>query len=191
MNFPGNCFFNHAEKKVWIDIPKNASKSVGYHLRRSPNWKNGNYIEEKIYDYTAYAVVRDPIKRWKGSTIEVAYHYIHYIKYDYSRLEKWFEAKNWKNFDRINDLHHKKLDYFTKGLQNINWISLDSSDFEQTIKQHLDIEEDLVRLNSTEENEAKKHIEPYVDKILSDHVFINKLKSFYATDYEILNSSIN
>lgn len=188
MNFPGNCFFNHNKKKVWIDIPKNASKSIGYHLRNSQDWKNGNYIEENIYNYKAYAVVRDPIKRWKGSTIEIAYHYVHYTKYDYSLLERWFAAKNWKNFEKINDLHHKKLDYFTNGLQDITWISLDNTDFEQNIKYHLGIEEDLVKLNSTEENEAKKYIEPYVNEILSDSEFVIKLKNFYATDYEILNS---
>ena len=187
MNFPGNCFVNHDNKKMWIDIPKNASKSIGWHLRRSPDWKNANYIQDKIYDYKTYAIVKDPIQRWRGSTIELAFHFLFHNKYDYSLLGEWFKVRDWKNFESKGDIHHFNIEYYTQGLNDIVWIPIDDK-FEETVCNYLEINEPLVKLNSTEENEHKKHIEPHLDKILSDLEFINKLKNFYARDYEILNS---
>lgn len=187
MNFPGNCYFNHEKRKTWIDIPKNASKTISHHLLRSKNWKPGSFVKEKIYDYNSYAIIRDPIDRWRGSTIEVAYHYFHIKNYDIIELEKWLEHKNWKNFDSIGDLHHQRMSYFVGGLTNITWISLDNN-FEEKIKLHLGIDPPLVKINATEENEYKKIIAPYIDDMLSDNNFIDKLLLYYESDYNILSS---
>lgn len=190
MNFPGNCYFNHSKKRVWIDIPKNASKTIGHHLRRSKDWKNGNYIEEGIYSYNAYAVIRDPIKRWRGSTIEIAFHHLQYNNFNYDLLPEWFMHKDWKNFEKRHDLHHLTVDYFTKGLENITWIPLNRN-FEELVKTYLEIEEPLEWMNSTEENEHKKRIEPYVDELLDDSAFISKLKDYYRRDFEIFERSLS
>ena len=183
----GKCFYNQTEKKLWVEIPKNASKTVSHHLIRSSLWKNGNYIHDNLFDYKCYAIIRDPIQRWKGSTIELASHHMLHNKNNYDLLPQWFKTRNLKNFTFINDIHHRKMEYFTEGLQNVTWIAMDEN-FEQSIKYHLGIKEDLVKLNSTLENEVKTHIVPYVEEILSDSDFVNKLKQFYKEDIDLFES---
>ena len=187
MNFPGNCFYNHEEKRLWIDIPKNASKSVSHHLRYNLKWKNGNYIHDQIFDYESIIVVRDPIDRWKGSTIEVCFHHLFHNKYDFTNFEIWLQRRNWKNFDRIGDLHHQPLSYFCSNkLTNKKYIAMNEN-FAKTVESVFGIK-DLVTLNTTADNEYKKQIEPYIDEILSDESFLNKLKGFYKEDIELFDS---
>jgi len=187
MNFPGNCYFNHRERKMWIDIPKNASKTIGHHLRASNDWVNGNYIQEGIYDYRAYAVIRDPIKRWRGSTIEIAFHHLQYNDFDYSVLGDWFKEKDWKNFEKKHDLHHLNTSYFVQGIGDLTWIPLNKN-FETLVQSYLGISEPLVNFNTTDDNLHKRYIEPYVDEILSDPSFVQKLKTYYEDDYAILEN---
>jgi hypothetical protein len=188
MNFPGNCLYNHKEEKMWLDIPKNASKSISHHLLKM-GWKNGNYIEDKKHHYEAVIVVRDVISRWKGSTIEVCYHHIHHAKYDFLNFETWFTNKNWKSFDRIGDLHHQPLSYFCRDLIKPRYIAMDSR-FSRNVKDILAIE-DLRTINSTIENEHKVKIETYVNELLLDDVFINKLLQYYAEDQTIFLAASN
>ena len=187
MSFQGKCFVNHDSKKIWIEIPKNASKTVSHHLFRSRLWKNGNYIHDDLFDYKSYAVIRDPIQRWKGSTIELASHHMLHNKNNYGLLPQWFENRNLKNFSFVNDIHHRKMEYFVDGLKNVTWVAMDKN-FEQSIKYNLDIKEDLVKLNCTKENEVKKRIVPYVEKILSDEDFVAKLKQYYKEDIDLFES---
>jgi hypothetical protein len=186
--FQGNCYVHNNSKKLWIEIPKNASKTISYHLYKSPNWRNGNYIKEGLYDYSHYAIIRDPIKRWERSTLEICMHYLHYTKYDYISFDRWFKAKDWKNFDKMGNIHYFKMDFYTHGLDNVKWISLDDANFEENVRSIFEIEEKLMKINSTEENEFKKSIENYINEILSDSEFIQKLKDYYADDYAILDS---
>ena len=185
MNFPGNCFYNHKEQKMWLDIPKNASKSISHHLLRM-GWKNGNYIKDNKYHYEAVIVVRDVIDRWKGSTIEICYHHAQYNKFDFSNFDQWFGSRNWKNFERRGDIHHQPLSYFCRDLINPHYIAMDSN-FLETVKNVLGIE-NLKTINSTLDNEHKIKIEPYVDELLSDSQFIDKLYNYYKDDQDIFTS---
>jgi len=79
------------------------------------------------------------------------------------------------------------MEYFVDGLKNVTWVAMDKN-FEQSIKYNLDIKEDLVKLNCTKENEVKKRIVPYVEKILSDEDFVAKLKQYYKEDIDLFES---
>jgi len=179
MNFPGNCYLNHTERKMWLDIPKNASKSVSHDLMRM-GWKNGNYIRDSIYDYEAIIVVRDVVERWKGSTIEVCYHHLQYNNFKFDNFAAWFERKNWKNFKSIGDLHHQPLSYFCRDLTNPTYIAMDKN-FKLNISKALGIN-DVKKYNSTIENEHKLKVEPYVNELLSDPAFIEVLLEYYKED---------
>lgn len=187
MSFPGNCFYEHSQKRLWIDIPKNASKSISQHLRFKLKWKHGNYVKDNIFDYESIIVVRDPIQRWKGSTIEVCFHHLFHNKYSFENFETWLERKNWKNFDRIGDLHHKPISWFCDNrLSNKKYIAMDKN-FNQTVESIFGIK-DLVTLNTTADNKYKKQVEPYIDEILSDESFLNKLKEYYKEDIELFET---
>jgi hypothetical protein len=182
MNFPGNCFYKHDEKKMWIEIPKNASKSISHHLLRM-KWKNGNYIEDKTYDYEAIIVVRDVIDRWKGSTLEICYHHAFHNKFDLSKFEPWFFSRDWKNFVKRGDIHHQPLSYFCKNLTNPHYIAMDSN-FDENVKNSLGIT-NLKTINSTKENTEKLKLKPYVDELLTDQSFLEKLYDYYKEDQEL------
>lgn len=186
MNFPGNCFYNHVEKRMWVEIPKNASKSISHHLLYNMGWKNGNYIKDNIYDYEPIVIVRNSIDRWKGSTIEICYHHMQYNKFDFTGFEQWFQNKNFKNFEKRGDLHHQPISYFCKNLSNMKYIAMDEN-FKENVKSTFGIE-NLKTINSTAENEHKRKIEPYVDEILKDENFITKLKQFYKEDIELFET---
>ena len=188
MNFPGNCFYNHKEQKMWLDIPKNASKSVSHNLLKM-GWKNGNYIKDKNHHYEAVIVVRDVVSRWKGSTIEICYHHIHHSKYYFSNFEHWFNSRNWENFEKRGDLHHQPLSYFCRDLHNPHYIAMDNN-FSKTINDVLGIN-DLRTINSTVENEHKLRIEPYVDELLVNTDFMKKLLDYYAEDQAIFLAASN
>lgn len=185
MDFPGNCLYNHSQKKMWLDIPKNASKSISYHLLNM-GWKNGNYIDDEIYDYQTFIIVRDVLDRWKGSTIEICYHHVQYNLFDFTDFGKWFKENNWKEFDKNIDLHHQKLSFFNEGLSNIKYIAMDRN-FEYNVKNNMNIQDDIIQRNSTIENEHKLKIKPYVDELLSDETFRNKIYDFYEDDQRIFN----
>lgn len=182
MNFPGNCFYDHDNNKMWIDVPKNGSKSISHHLLRM-GWKNGNYIDDQIYDYEAIVVVRDVVGRWKGSTIEICYHHVQYNNFDFANFSHWFDLKNFKGFEQRNDLHHRPTSFFTSKLTNITYIAMDSR-FEESVEKHLGIA-DLKTINSTADNQHKIAIEPYVDQLLLDEQFKSKLLDIYNDDQKI------
>jgi hypothetical protein len=179
MNFPGNCFYNHIGRKMWLDIPKNASKSISHDLMKM-GWENGNYIKDSIYDYEAIIIVRDVVGRWKGSTIEVCYHHLMHNNFKFDNFTTWFEKKDWKNFKSIGDHHHQPLSYFCRDLINPKYIAMDKN-FKLNIYNVLGISE-LKTINSTIENEHKLKVEPYVNELLSDPAFVEILLEHYKED---------
>ena len=190
MSFPGNCYYNHDKKIMWLDIPKNASKSVSRHLWISKEWKSGNYIEDGIYDYKAYGVIREPISRWFASTVEIAYHHLQSRLFNYSVIEPWFKAHEYYvEFDRKRNLHHQRMDYFVSDkIKDMNWIAMDER-FEDRICNALGIEKPLFRLNIAEENEHKLELRKHIEHLKNDETFMTKLKEYYKPDTEIFEKA--
>lgn len=180
-DYNGNCLYNHPQRKMWVDVPKCASKSISKSLMNI-QWLSGNYVEDNIYDYNSVVVVRDVLDRWKGSTLEICYHHIQYNYYDLSNFESWFYDKDWKNFVVLNDIHHYEISFFTKGLQNIDYVAMDDK-FEERLKQKLGITS-LSSVNRTKDNEYKVKVKQYVDDLLSDDAFVNKIYEYYKTDQD-------
>lgn len=175
---------------MWVDIPKNASKSVSHYLMKvcKDPWIPGNFIQDSIYDYHAICVVRDVLDRWRGSTLEVCHYPINHGKLTYSEFGDWFDKQNWKNFDTKGDLHHKPISFFTDGLSRIQYVALDRH-FESSIQNAFNTTESLPKINATKNNEIKKMIEPYVDFLLEDIEFVNKIYKYYAEDQLIFEEA--
>jgi len=104
----GRGLINSEKDKFWLDIPKNASQTTIHGLtNRHPNdgkWVPINSENFKVNSIQKYLIVRDPIQRWVGSSVELAWHH-HKTKSE----GNFFARKNlkeWYDMHARPDLHH-------------------------------------------------------------------------------------
>lgn len=172
----------------WLNIPKCASNTVSYYLIKN-QWKKSHVTENKYEKI--YVCLRDPIERWKASTIELCYHHLIMHKNGFDDFEQWFKKRNFSNFDKNVDLHHvRQVDFlYFCDLPKCEFVYMDEH-FDKKIKSIFDIQEVMVKKNTTKENDLKIKAEPYVASLMTDS-FIKKLKDFYHLDYELINKTNN
>lgn len=188
-NHIGKCLVSDQECKFWVNIPKNASNSVSYHLLRQKRWYDDNWFNNpKILKYKGIVVLRDPLSRWKGSTLELCYHHIERNQWKTDNFEEWFEKRNFFNFDKNLDLHHVRQVDFLRGLDldQLTFVYVDDY-FEKEICRVLDIASPLKQINIASQNKYKMLIEPYVTQMLENTELLEKIKNFYEDDYSLLS----
>lgn len=187
-NYVGRCLVDHDKKMFWINIPKNASNSVSYHLIRQMKWKDDHFINNPaIRKYRGLGVVREPLKRWHSCTLELCFHFFQYHRDDHDliKFKDWFAHKNFENFDKNLDIHHiPQSAHLEADFANLTLIAMEDPYFETKVANFFNISGDLVKRNVTVTNDQKLVALQYVDRLMTD-AMIQKLKNFYANDIKI------
>ena len=132
----GKCLVGNVDQQYWINIPKNASNSISYHLLTQKKWKDGNWlIDTDIKNFQGVVVLKDPLDRWRGSTLELCYHFIERNDWKIDNFDFWFYKKNFFEFDRSLDLHHVRQVDFLQALDcdKLKFVYIDTN-FEQNIR---------------------------------------------------------
>lgn len=184
-NHIGKCLADESAKHAWVNIPKNASNTISHHLLFGLKWKDNNWIKNNLEDFIFYAIIRDPIKRFIGSTIELCYHHLQHNKYNFDNFDKWFKDRDFVNFDKNVDLHFvRQIDFLHKlDFKKIKFIPLDKN-FNQYLKNEFNIPH-VKNINVTNENQIKIKIKPFAESLITES-FRKKLIEFYAEDYELI-----
>lgn len=184
----GKCLASDLERKYWINIPKNASNSISFHLLRQKQWRDSNWLTDtKIIDYHGVVVLRDPISRWQGSTLELCYHYLERSHWSTENFNEWFKKRNFFEFDRNLDLHHvRQIDFLhSLELDTLKFVYM-NCEFETSICKSLDISPPLKKINISSENAYKKLVKSHVEELLENHELVEKIREFYQDDYDLI-----
>ena len=188
----GRGLINSEKDKFWLDIPKNASQTTIHGLtNRHPNdgkWVPINSENFKVNSIQKYLIVRDPIQRWVGSSVELAWHH-HKTKSE----GNFFARKNlkeWYDMHARPDLHHLPQWVWARHLDlhdNTTFIIMDNKKIKLKLNKTFSDYNFDVNVNYSEDNEFKKKIKYRImDEFMTDHVFVDKLKDYYAEDYDLL-----
>ena len=184
----GKCLCDHSQRHAWVNIPKNGSNTVSGHLLEM-NWTDDNWLKNtQITEYRTVAVIRDPLKRWKGSAIELSYHYLEHNYWSFDGFEEWFRERDFYTFDVDVDLHFlRQTDFLTNlNIDNVTFIPMDTN-FNQRIKDEFQIHRPIFEQNITRENQLKMKLEPYVSKLMENSILIEKIFDFYKSDYALIH----
>ena len=184
----GKCLCDHTIKHMWINIPKNGSNTVSGHLL-DMRWEDDNWnTHPEIKDYRSTVVVRDPLRRWKGSAIELSYHYLEHNRWSFEGFDEWFVERDFSNFERSMDIHFLKQTDFLINLNiaDLIFIPMDV-DFNSRVQKEFGITQGIREQNITRENELKVQITPYVNRLLENNQLVEKIKHFYRQDYALLD----
>lgn len=182
----GKCLTD-AQSHVWVNIPKNGSNTVSGHLLEM-DWKDDNWlVNPQLLDYKITAVMRDPLKRWKGSAIELSYHFLEHNYWSFEGFEEWFVNRDFYNFNVDVDLHFLKQTDFLTGLpvEKVSFIPMDAN-FNERIKTEFSITRKIFEQNITKENELKVKLTPYVNQLMENKDLIDKIIKFYEPDYKLI-----
>jgi len=164
----GLCMVNYKKQLLWVDIPKNASKSISKPLINNKDWEVADFTKINVLrNYTAVAAIRDPLTRWIGCTLELCAHRILHHK-SFEGFEEWFMHRNFVDFEINLDLHHRPQCDFLAGLLNLKLYLMDCHNFSKNICAALNILGPLPHINATKESDIKNYAKPYVDSILTE-----------------------
>ena len=186
------------KSSFYISIPKNASKTCGRIIldtRAECNWEEKRVISdhELIQGSNGFAVIRDPIERWVGSSLELIKHRLEHYTYE-ETMNGWFSIDRFKNIENWFDIHYyPQINHFINcDIRNIDFIFLNknfNNNLEKYLNNNLGISRNITvsELNSSKkENDIRFKIRPMIEEILEDSKFKEKLLDFYKQDYELI-----
>lgn len=179
--FIGRCMTNHALKRAWVEIPKNASTSIKYNL--GPEWQESNWLNDVVIQkYDFLAVIRDPIKRWVRGWIELCDHKTHIADFDY---EDWFALIDFSNPDQWFDVHLWPQSRFLHelNLEQVTLIMMNDLDNSKTAKEFLQMDR-IPNENSTESKPFKKDLIPHFTALAERNHDL--LMNYYSDDYKLI-----
>lgn len=186
----GKCYVNDSLSKFWIDVPKNASKTISQNLWNQ-GWRDGDFTKEEniANSYEPSVVLRDPIARWLSGSLEISFHMYHYYDYDIAKFIERFEFFDFRNFEKRNNIHLLKYADLIGNLDRskIHYFFLDDLNFDSKVKAYFNITTDLKYINKTETNERKNEILPYIAEIYNEPGFVDKLLEYYSDDYVLID----
>lgn len=121
MDYHGRCLVDERYKRIWVNIPKNASNSISKVLLNH-GWKAGNFNErQELQWYKPFVVLRDPLKRWQGSMAEITRHKIE-AGADKKELDDFYEGKTYFDEAFYSDIHFIPQ---VKWLEGLQWNDID------------------------------------------------------------------
>jgi hypothetical protein len=181
MNFIGRCMANDAQRKLWIDIPKNASTSIKYNL--TTDWQEKNWMDDTaLQSYSAMAVFRDPKDRWVKSWIELCDHKIHIPNFD---LTQWLEQTDFTDPIHWDEIHLRpQSDYLVGLTTQINIVSMHQLD-QSSVCKFLDVPF-VAHDNRTADVKFKAMILSYFTDLATSIDDI--IKDYYSADYTIYDA---
>jgi hypothetical protein len=163
----GMCYVDPNNKRIWVNIHKNAStsmKALCQKLGWQLDWFNKN---TKLNDYEALVITRDPIERWISGFCQ------YYHGKDINKLDSSI-------FDTITFDHHTGYQWdYVKGLSKIIKIRLDDN-FNINIKKHFGIEPIID--NTVAESKTKQNIKQRLLEILDR----DRLEQHFKKDIEFV-----
>lgn len=188
----GKGLINPEKSKFWLDIPKNASQTTIHGLTNrhinDGKWQPINSEDFKVNAIQKYLIVRDPIQRWVGSSVELAWHH-----YKHELNDDFFTRKNlreWYDMHSKPDLHHLPQWVWARHLDLYNdttFIIMDDKDIKLKLKKVFPDYDFDINVNYSQDNEYKKKIKYRImDEFITDPIFVDKLQDYYAEDYDLL-----
>lgn len=183
----------HPDKtRFWLDIPKNASQTTIHGLtnrhKNDGKWQPINSSDFNVNKTHKYVIVRDPIQRWVGSSVELAWHF-----HKNGSKGDFFAEKNlreWYDMHAKPDLHHLPQWVWARYLDLYNgttFIIMDDKDIKLKLKEVFPDYNFDINVNYSEDNEFKMKIKYRImDEFMTDPIFVDKLKDYYAEDYDLL-----
>lgn len=203
-DFIGRVLVNKTKRQGWINIPKNASNTIGEFLE---GYKTHNWILEPEFaiDYRYLVVLRDPVDRWKKVQVERFNIAAEYIKYDGKLVNKhpeifsdwwneiWIKRKHeltvTGNFaDIYTDIHNFRQTDHLMGLniKDIHFVFI-TDNLEQEIQDWTGINKKMRNMNVSEDNTIKRLIIQHLgDEIFNNSELDDKLRQAYALDYKLI-----
>ena len=176
----------------WIEIPKNASKSVSAFCLHSNKWREAKMTDPDIVNYHKMIVLRDPIDRWLKSSLELVFHAWEHAggqqtwnESNLSNLNEWF---NRRNFVRaLDDIHLWRQTRYLHGLNidKCKFIHIKSG-IADPMEKILGYPVRLRHENATHDNEIKEMFRERVKSFLDDPDNVDHLRDYYAPDYNLL-----
>lgn len=176
--YTGRVWTSDSKQLCWLDIPKNASKTLSNFFQNS-EWRASNLTTEpELALYKSIVILRDPIDRWRKSVLELVYHQWQYFK----NIEQWFEDRRFLNF---GDIHLQRQTQYLHGMDSnyCVFIKLDQ-ELENKLATVLGQEVKLKHINATEENQVKLKYKDRVEELCEQ--YHEQLHSFYAEDLALL-----
>jgi len=163
----GMCYVDPNNKRIWVNIHKNAStsmKALCQKLGWQLDWFNKNI---KLKDYEALVITRDPIERWISGFCQ------YYHGKDINKLDSSI-------FDTITFDHHTGYQWdYVKELSNIIKIPMDDN-FDNNVKTHFG--QIPIKDNTASESNKKQIIKKRLLEILD----CNQLKEHFKKDIEFV-----
>jgi len=194
----GTCYAQDNFSFMWIPIEKNASKVIRSAL--APNGFNEyNFHKLKKYNVPSVIVLRDPIERWISGLVE----YLLLVYLDTTQSLNNMTRHNITPdivFEQIAfDSHTFPQSWFLEGLgiqRDFIWFDArEKSQFVETVSKYfaqkgivnswqyedfLDPDKDIVQ--------KQQLTQQYTDLLQNNPDLLQKVKNFYAQDYELINS---
>lgn len=198
--FLGRCSLKPEDDIAWINVPKNASNTIGRFIR---HWRHTNWFDEKnlVDERRFFMVLRDPVERWKRSVLEVIRIYM-----EHHRLggdTEWEVVRNGVFIDGLKDFNYddtagsyrgifnlhvfRQVDHLIDlRLDSVRFLLMDEPGFNEELSSVLDVD-NLGRMNATVDSKIKMHFLPMLEKELYCDELDSRLKKIYASDYSLID----
>ena len=194
----GTCYAQDNFSFMWIPIEKNASKVIRSALAPK-GFNEYNFHKLKKYNVPSVIVLRDPIERWISGLVE----YLLLVYLDTTQSLNNMTRHNITPdivFEQIAfDSHTFPQSWFLEGLgtqRDFIWFDdREKSQFVQTVSKYfaqkgianswryedfLDPDKDIVQ--------KQQLTQQYTDLLQNNPDLLQKVKNFYAQDYELIDS---
>lgn len=196
----GTCYIKDNSLPMWIPIEKNVTKVVRSMLI-TQGFKEYNFYELKKYNVPSMIILRDPIERWISGLVE--YLLLVYLdtKQSLNNITRHNITPNIV-FEKIAfDAHTFPQSWFLKGLgpqRDFIWFDeKKKSQLIETVSKYFSqkgitnnwqakdypyiIDKDIVQ--------KQQLTQQYTDLLQNNPDLLQKVKNFYAQDYELINST--
>lgn len=198
--FFGNCYASENFDLMYIPIEKNVTKVVSSMLRKQ-GFQEYNFHKESRYNVPAVIILRDPVERWISGVVE----YLLLVYMDTKQSLNNMTRHNLtpeKVFEQINfDAHTFPQSWFLQGLiSDCDYIWFDQNKKPQLIEtvfkylgEH-NYNDKLLYLgeythsNKPISDQKQQLTKLYKDMLEQNPDLLQKIKNFYAQDYELINS---